>query len=355
MSTPTNSSIPLSPDRRHETRAPELVAALAAGPAIAAVVVAMRVYTRFVLIKKRFWEDYSILAALACSIAMSIFVGITVIEGAGRHIETVSPAQATAILKNQIGVMQFYGLAHFFLKMSIMLQYSRVATLPWEKKLCFVIMAIIITAYMAMQVASLLRCLPFEAHWNPRYPGARCINSTAFFFASQALNIAMDLIILFGPLVILRHSSAPLQQRFFFGVALAFGGAAIVVASLRLQTLVPSATSQDPTWDKVPSGVYGVIEANLGIACACIVTLRPLLRRLWLSLPSKRGTRAAMSSGTARSMPGMARIRASLYHISLSSRDNTQVSVEDSQSRDVDVAHSAEKVEKRGGSISFES
>jgi hypothetical protein len=77
MSTTANLSVPLSPDRRHETRAAELVAALAAGPAIAAIVVAMRVYTRFIIIRKRFWEDYSILAALACSIAMSVFVGIS--------------------------------------------------------------------------------------------------------------------------------------------------------------------------------------------------------------------------------------------------------------------------------------
>jgi hypothetical protein len=121
--------------------------------------------------------------------------------------------------------MQFYGLTHFFLKMSIMLQYFRVATLPWEKRLCFAIIAVIVAGYLAMQVASMVRCVPFEAHWNPKYPGAKCINSTAFFFATQALNIAMDLIILFGPLVILRHSTAPLPQRLFFGVALAFGGA----------------------------------------------------------------------------------------------------------------------------------
>jgi len=121
--------------------------------------------------------------------------------------------------------MQFYGLTHFFLKMSIMLQYFRVATLLWEKRLCFAIIAVIVAGYLAMQVASLVRCVPFEAHWNPKYPGAKCINSTAFFFASQALNIAMDLIVLFGPLVILRHSTAPLPQRLFFGVALAFGGA----------------------------------------------------------------------------------------------------------------------------------
>lgn len=120
---------------------------------------------------------------------------------------------------------------------------------------------------------------------------------------------------------------------------------AIVIAFLRLQTLVPSATSLDPTWDKVPSGVYGVTEANLGITCACIVTLRPLFHKLWLSLPSIRGTKAAFSPETKR-MPGRSRIRASLYHITLSSGNNTQVSTEDNQNRDVDIGGSVEKAER---------
>ena len=56
-------------------------------------------------------------------------------------------------------------------------------------------------------------------------------------------------------------------------------GRACIVSILRLQTLYTSTTTTDPTWDKTPSGFYGVIEANLGIACACVVTLRPLFTR----------------------------------------------------------------------------
>jgi len=47
-----------------------------------------------------------------------------------------------------------------------------------------------------------------------------------------------------------------------------------------MQTLLPSAHSKDPTWDKVPSVIYAIIEINIGIACAAVVTLRPLYRRL---------------------------------------------------------------------------
>lgn len=47
-----------------------------------------------------------------------------------------------------------------------------------------------------------------------------------------------------------------------------------------MQTLLPSANSADPMWDKVPAVIYAIIEINVGIACAAVVTLRPLYRRL---------------------------------------------------------------------------
>jgi len=105
-----------------------------------------------------------------------------------------------------------------------MLQYIRVAVLPWEKHLCFTIIASLSAGYLAILIVEMVRCVPFEAQWTPKYPGAKCINSTAFYFSAQGLNMAMDLVILLGLLIILRYSSAPLPQKLLFGVALTFGG-----------------------------------------------------------------------------------------------------------------------------------
>lgn len=105
-----------------------------------------------------------------------------------------------------------------------MLQYYRVAILPWEKNMCLTIIATLSAGYLALLVVEMVRCVPFEAQWIPKYQGAKCINSTVFYFSAQGLNVVLDLVILLAPLVILRHSSAPLQQRLLFGIALAFGG-----------------------------------------------------------------------------------------------------------------------------------
>jgi hypothetical protein len=48
---------------------------------------------------------------------------------------------------------------------------------------------------------------------------------------------------------------------------------------IRLHTLYASGTSTDPTWDKLPSGYCAQLEVNLGIVCACVVTLKPLFHQ----------------------------------------------------------------------------
>jgi hypothetical protein len=59
---------------------------------------------------------------------------------------------------------------------------------------------------------------------------------------------------------------------------------ACIFGVLRLRVLHLSSTSPDKTWDSYFSAIYGAIEQNLGIACACVVTLRPLFRQWrWLT------------------------------------------------------------------------
>ena len=45
-------------------------------------------------------------------------------------------------------------------------------------------------------------------------------------------------------------------------------------------TLSSSASSPDPTWDRIPSAIYSLVEVSVGISCASMATLRPLFRRL---------------------------------------------------------------------------
>lgn len=57
-----------------------------------------------------------------------------------------------------------------------------------------------------------------------------------------------------------------------------------VVSLLRVPSLVTIARSTDPTWDTSTVAIWSCVELNIAIICACCMTLRPLLARLFPKL-----------------------------------------------------------------------
>ncbi|KAL8346339.1 hypothetical protein RB598_000307 [Gaeumannomyces tritici] len=274
--------------RRGEDRASYGVPITIVCPAIALILVALRIYSRAFLVRKVFWEDYIVVAAMASSVSISVLIVIAFSNGNGRHFETVSAAEFIRLRKISPGIYIAYAAAHVFTKLSIVLQYTRISVMDLEKRLCYALSAILCCGFLASFVLAFVTCIPFYAIWTPNVPGAVCLNTTATFTAIQIYLIIMDFAILIGPFFILRHLTIPWPQRIFLGFIMSLGATACIVSVLRLQVIYRSTTSADKTWDAVPSGLYAIVEINVGIACSCVVTLRPLFGRWrWLSSGGK--------------------------------------------------------------------
>lgn len=225
-----------------------------------------------------------------------------VIYGFGRHIENVSDDELVEQGKVAIGGIIFYILTHMMLKLSILLQYVRISVMRFEKTLCYVIIALLMIQSLTMVGIHLGLCRPFYALWQSNVEGAVCLNRTTVYYAQLGMTLGMDFLVLIAPLFILRHLSLPWIQKFLILIVLSFGGMCVttpdllstdpnqppsdtadracIISILRLLTVVQSTQTQDSTYDKVGSALYGVIEPNLGIFCASIVTLRPLFNRI---------------------------------------------------------------------------
>ncbi|KAK4164743.1 hypothetical protein QBC43DRAFT_288649 [Cladorrhinum sp. PSN259] len=265
--------------RADESRAGSTATAIIISPAIAVITVALRVYTRRVLVRVRFLEDYCIVGAMVCSVTMSVFMGIVVIYGYGRHIETISSTELVQQAKFSIPGAVFYIFTHMLLKLSILLQYLRISVMAFEKWICYAIIVVLMSQSFAFAGVHLGMCRPIYASWTADVPGAVCLDRAMVVNMQLGMTIAMDFLVLLAPLFILRHLSLPWTQKLMILVVLSFGGMACIVSVVRLISVLEHAGSKDGTYDKVGSAVYGVIEVNLGIFCACIVTLKPLFNR----------------------------------------------------------------------------
>jgi len=54
-----------------------------------------------------------------------------------------------------------------------------------------------------------------------------------------------------------------------------------IASILRLHSLYIAVDSKDPTWDKTGTVYWSAVELNVGIMCASMTTLRPLVCRIF--------------------------------------------------------------------------
>ncbi|PVH93088.1 hypothetical protein DM02DRAFT_733331 [Periconia macrospinosa] len=264
----------------NESRAGKITPVIIFCPALALVIVALRLYSRFVLGKRRFSEDYFIVLAMIFSIGVSLGLGIAVLfYGLGRHVQAVPPKALTKYIKVGTSGRLFYQLTQMFMKVSISLQYLRISVMRFEKQLCYVLICFVVSQGIAYFVLAFTLCTPFKAIWNRHMPGAKCVHITAAYYVGICVTIAMDFAILLLPVFILRHLTLRWYQKLVIAIVLAFGGLACIFSVLRFTSVRASTKATDITWDQIYTAIYGTIEINTGIICSSIVTLKPLFQR----------------------------------------------------------------------------
>jgi hypothetical protein len=61
----------------------------------------------------------------------------------------------------------------------------------------------------------------------------------------------------------------------------------ILVSALRIPSIVAIPYSRDPSWDSASIAIWSAVELNTAIVCACSITLKPFLTRVFPQLFSR--------------------------------------------------------------------
>jgi hypothetical protein len=158
-------------------------------------------------------------------------------------------------------------------------------------------LAIIIAYGLWTFIASILTCYPVAYFWDKSIKGGHCLNLLAYWFSNAGMNIATDLALYIMPIPVLNSLQLPRRQKYGLMLVFAVGLFVVITSILRLHSLYVVSVATDITWDNVGAATWSSIELNIGIICACLPTLRPLLIRVFPRLiDSTRG----IISGTAR-------------------------------------------------------
>ncbi|KAI9888036.1 MAG: hypothetical protein M1823_000157 [Watsoniomyces obsoletus] len=118
--------------------------------------------------------------------------------------------------------------------------------------------------------------------WDVDITEGRCLDFAAVSTAIAALNVASDILIILLPMPLVWYFlSIPRKQKIALTAVFATGSSVCIVSMVRLKKVLASNRTTDITWAALDPILWGVVEINVGIACACMPTLKVLVRKIF--------------------------------------------------------------------------
>ncbi|KAI1499843.1 hypothetical protein F5X99DRAFT_388409 [Biscogniauxia marginata] len=265
---------------------PSLTASGATLTGIALISVILRITTRTVVIRNSlYFDDLLVVIAMVMSIAMFASNFLLQDSGVGIHFWDVKLKQYNPWLGVWTVVTTcLYCLAITFAKLSILALYLRLSPVRWFRIGVWTLFGLVSSYSISYILAFIFRCKPVEAGWDvtiQALPTTKCANMLTIMMVLSIANICMDIIILLLPIPVV----IPLQMRNAQKVSLVllFGTGAFVCAVSIKRTLqmidVLGGIPEDYTWDIVEQFHWSYLEVDLGIVCASVPALKPLVSK----------------------------------------------------------------------------
>ncbi|KAK8120829.1 hypothetical protein PG999_004949 [Apiospora kogelbergensis] len=274
----------------HDSMASLPISVAAVCIALSSLAVALRLYTRRVIMRGEVGND-DVFVYASCAIA----IGSTY-SGSGTHGWDLQGPETILLYATQV----LYHANLLFIKLTLLLQYYRLVYLIDEYKIPYMaIMALSVLWALISIFLITFSCAPVAAFWDKTIPNFTCNFSTGL--VASVGNIITDFVILLLPIpVVLQLNMGTTQKLACLGI-FAVGSFACVVSILRL-VLLPSAT--DVTYTSAVTAAWTMAEVTAGLICPCLMTLRPFLRRVAPMLGLSRGQSSERTAKSRQSRFG---------------------------------------------------
>ncbi|KAF2086480.1 hypothetical protein K490DRAFT_66672 [Saccharata proteae CBS 121410] len=269
--------------------------------AVALVLFFARIYTRRVLMKKLYVDDWLLIFAICMFFDTTITLHGALEGGFLPNDELNHDERRKRSKLLQYFFEHDYLLALWATKMSLLWMYTRLTSgipglMGWYKKGIYVFMALMSAHTLTCIVTGIFKCWPVTLVWDTTQDHSlTCVNFVAWNVSLNVINTTTDIIVLLLPIPLLRLLRTGPQQRNGMLVVFGLGFIPIVVSITRLVEILVAVKShhdtirewfvphfnqhqlQDPAiW--IP--LMSMAEVASGIAVACLPTLRPLHRHL---------------------------------------------------------------------------
>ncbi|KAF2235867.1 hypothetical protein EV356DRAFT_531424 [Viridothelium virens] len=246
------------------------------------IAIVLRFTSRWLIDARILLDDWLILAALPFAWAEGIVdINGTYNYNFGKHIATLTPSTLEGFLAATWAFQLLYNFAIAFSKLSILALYWRIFHVPSFKIPLLITTSLTMSWLIACMFASVFSCIPIEGFWRLD-KRSHCINNIAYYIGQAVGNILIDICLFSLPVLMISRLQISLSQKIAVMGIFLLGAFVTLTSALRLWQLILTqehdAGDFDPTWTLVGAAVWSTVECNLSIVCACLPSMRPLLR-----------------------------------------------------------------------------
>ncbi|KAI1415433.1 hypothetical protein F5Y13DRAFT_187541 [Hypoxylon sp. FL1857] len=254
-----------------------LIAVATALTSITAIAVSIRVWLRFVILKKAGMDDYMAIGALIFTVGYLGVLYVAKANGMGTPMATLTPDEMEAILKTVFAIEIIYYSVLACVKSSIVFMYDRLAVSVTFKRVCLFTNILLFVFFIICIGVVVGQCRPLEKAWDigGSIQGS-CIDSTAYFYFTSIFGIVLDVWILAIPLPTLKHLQISNRSRHVLYGVFGVGGLATAFSCARLYSIRAYTMAVDPFRDSTLVNLWSMVEVNVAIWCACAPALKPI-------------------------------------------------------------------------------
>ncbi|KAF7117306.1 hypothetical protein CNMCM5793_006055 [Aspergillus hiratsukae] len=254
-------------------------------------------------------DDWMIFASSIASVLLTVTECSAVHYGYGKRLEDIPLDDRAAALKWFYGAQIAYKVVITINKISFLCLYLRIFIQPTFRRICYGGIAFLTAWGLAYNLVTVFQCIPVDAYWDETITHKTCVNSKAQWLSYAVINISCDVVILAMPIYPVSQLHLARGKKIALAVIFGMGTFVCITSIIRTTTLASSASgkTRDPTSGPIPATIWSVIEANVGIICACLpVYHQPLqwcLPRLFGSQHSDHPS-GSRSRGRGQKTPG---------------------------------------------------
>ncbi|KAK1975816.1 integral membrane protein, partial [Colletotrichum cereale] len=261
-------------------RGPELMIVELTSLSIAILCLCLRLYVRFFIIRRIWWDDWLMIAAtMSCTFVTMCVILATQLYGWNLHVWDLTPIQIRQGRQISIAGQTLFLFASGLSKLSILTSYLRIAPLGSSfRRLTWVAMAAIFALLWIFLIVLWTQCLPAWHYWNLFVEGRNCLDEWPPLASQSITTVASDFIVYIIPIPTLFRLRLPVAQRVVLIFLFSLGTVVVVAGVMRAYwTYYVEKETYDVTWEGFDLWIWTALEANLAVVCGCVPVLRRLL------------------------------------------------------------------------------